>query len=702
MRSWSVRKKVNAVFALLIAVIAVASILAYRSLGDIHASVATIYNDRVVPMDQIKHIDDHYREELHSHVVEMLSGSMTPREAAATMRVARQAIDSTWSAYLLTYLTPEEKQLADEAGTHMQKANAAADRVAAAIEAGDMVATRRLFEAELSPAVHAVEKVVDQLIDLQVRVASEEYAQVTADYAAIRLGLLIGVPLAIVVLTLLARWTSHQLRDMVLRVLDGMRDLQERQIPAVRAGAVAMAAGDLARPIVVTRADSGADLSDAGELAEALDRLQGEVRATAEASERSRTTLQALITEARTLVAAAREGRLAHRTDASRFEGAYRDLATGLNDTLAAVAAPLESASDVLQRVAGRDLTARVTRQDAGDYQVLNTAINEAVAQLADALHEVEAASDQVAAAAHQVAAGSQSLAEGSSTQAGALADAASNLEELEAHTTGNAANAEQARTAMHVARQRTTAGVERMQELSGAMAQIHEAAQGTSRILKTIEEIAFQTNLLALNAAVEAARAGDAGRGFAVVADEVRALALRSAEAARQTAALIERSLESTTRGVSLNESVRGELDRIRTQVEEVAGAVDRIAEASARQTDDLQSVSEAIGRVNGVTQSIAANAEEAAAASEELSSQSAMTLSLVRRFEIRHATERATERPAGRPAGRTPAPTRTRHAAAAAAAPRTGAPAPAWRPASSPADPKWAMDQEEVLAGF
>lgn len=499
-------------------------------------------------------------------------------------------------------------------------------------------------------------------IDAQVREARTEYAATQSIYRFVRGLILVGAPMMVLFCLWVARSIARNLSSGVAIILGRLQEVRHAWIPEVRAGAVAMAAGDLAtilrppgEPLRVDRHD------EIGELADALNGVQEEIAAMADAAERSRSTLRHLIDEATTLVFAAREGRLAHRTDAMAFTGAYRDLAEGLNDTLAAVAGPLHAASAVLQRVAARDLTARVDRDDPGDFRELHDAVDGTATQLAAALLEVEAATAQVSSAAGELASGSQSLAEGASLQAGALHEASFRLGELDSRTRENADDADRARTSMTETRLSTRQGVERMEELSGAMGDIRSAAEATARILKTIEQIAFQTNLLALNAAIEAARAGESGRGFAVVAEEVRSLALRSAESARQTAALVDRSLGSSARGVALEAQVREQLGTIDAQVASVSDAIARIAAASADQTAGFDEITGAIERVNQVTQSSAANAEESAAAAEELSSQAVVMLDLVRRFTLPAATgsgDARTATPHPSPAGSAAAP--------------------------------------------
>ena len=629
--------RVSLAFGVLIAMIAAIGIVTLTSMAGIQARAATIYADRVVPLQQLKVVADAYAVAIVDNVHKVRAGTVSYEDGATTIRKARSSIDSAMKAYSSTWLTEEEKGLLAKATLTTETANRAIDRALVLLDTRDAGGLSAFAEHELYPAIDPVSSDITALIDLQVRVAGEEYAAATASYTRLRLLFLVGIPFIILLCIGLARWTAAQLTAMIARVLEWMEDVQHRQIPAVRDAVIALAEGRLDTPVRIQKQEiAAAARNQAGELADALDHVQDAVIATAESAERSRLTLHALVDAASGLVAAARDGRLEHRVDPQQFAGSYRTLAQGLNETLIAVAEPLQETSRVLQRVADRDLSVRIMTEGVGEFRELNAAVNLAISHLADALREVESAAEQVSAASAQVASGGQHLADGSSTQATELEHAASGLHELDERTRTNATHAEHARTAMERTRGDTRNGVARMEELSAAISEIRQSADATARILKSIEEIAFQTNLLALNAAVEAARAGDAGRGFAVVAEEVRALALRSKESAQQTAVLIERSLESSSRGVALNAQVRTQLDTIAQRVEEVSEAVEGIAAATAEQTVAVSEVATAISRVNQITQSTAANAEESAAAAEELSGQSAVMLGLVRQFSI------------------------------------------------------------------
>jgi methyl-accepting chemotaxis protein len=240
-----------------------------------------------------------------------------------------------------------------------------------------------------------------------------------------------------------------------------------------------------------------------------------------------------------------------------------------------------------------------------------------------------------VVAASGEVASSAQALSQGSSSQAASLQQGSGSMKEIAATTGQNAQHAVQAAGLMTDVATRVNQSNSALNDMVRAMASIRESSAKVSKIIKTIDEIAFQTNILALNAAVEAARAGEAGMGFAVVADEVRTLAQRSAQAARDTAVLIEEAIGSAREGERQVEQMSGSIVAITEQVKVVKGLVDQVSAGSQQQAQDIQQVTQVIAQMEQTTHTTASIAQQSAAASEELSAQAEITMQLVTSLE-------------------------------------------------------------------
>jgi len=231
--------------------------------------------------------------------------------------------------------------------------------------------------------------------------------------------------------------------------------------------------------------------------------------------------------------------------------------------------------------------------------------------------------SEQVASASAQVSSASQSLAEGASEQAAGIQETSSSIEEMASMTKKNAESANQANNLMMQTSQVVDEANQAMKELINSMNEISTTSEETAKIIKTIDEIAFQTNLLALNAAVEAARAGEAGAGFAVVADEVRNLAMRAAEAAKNTASLIEESVKKIKNGSQIVSKTNEAFEKVAVSSKKVAELMAEIAAASQEQSQGIEQINKAVAEMDKVVQKNAASAEESASAAEEMNAQ-------------------------------------------------------------------------------
>jgi methyl-accepting chemotaxis protein len=347
-------------------------------------------------------------------------------------------------------------------------------------------------------------------------------------------------------------------------------------------------------------------------------------------------SLRVLVDEGRNLTLAAVQGRLNVRGDTSKLSGGYKDIIEGVNNTLDAILKPVGEAQSVLQRVAEKDLSVRMTGDYQGDFALIKEALNTAIDNLDNVIQQVYLATDQVAAASEQVQTGAQALATEASEQASSVEEVSSGLLEVSSMSKKSAANARNTQQLANTAKESAVSGLESTEKLSQTMDQIRESSHSTAKIVKTIEEIAFQTNLLALNAAVEAARAGEAGKGFAVVAEEVRNLAARSAEAAKETSSIIDEVIENADKGVEASSEVQKRLLEISSRASEVADALEAVAAAAEQQEASIAQINTAVEEISRVTQQVAANSEESAAAAEELANQSEELRSMVVAFTL------------------------------------------------------------------
>lgn len=272
-----------------------------------------------------------------------------------------------------------------------------------------------------------------------------------------------------------------------------------------------------------------------------------------------------------------------------------------------------------------------------GDYEQLLLHVRGINKQLSDTMAQINTASVQVSAGAEQVSSGAQSLAQGATEQASAVQELSATINDISTDSRRTAELAMQAKNAADNAGAELQASSEYIATLGNAMSNISESSQEISKIISTIENIAFQTNILALNAAVEAARAGAAGKGFAVVADEVRNLAHKSDQAAKATKDLIEKSIEAVNDGVNMMQKVSEAVANVMEAASIAVTGMDEVAEAVQRETESIVQITQGIDQISSVVQTNSATAEESAAASEELSGQSEMLKSLISSFQLR-----------------------------------------------------------------
>ncbi len=292
--------------------------------------------------------------------------------------------------------------------------------------------------------------------------------------------------------------------------------------------------------------------------------------------------------------------------------------------------------SSVINQIAKGDLRVHIENEYAGDFAPIRAALLDISTFLNQTLLTINTAAEQVSTGAEQVAGGAQALAAGSAQQASSIEELSASVEKIAGQAAENTANVKAATGYVEQAGVGVSAGNQHMEQLTAAMENIGSASSQIASITKVIEDIAFQTNILALNAAIEAARAGSAGKGFAVVADEVRNLAAKSAEAAKQTAELIQRSAATVDEGSQIASQTAQILRDVDVKAKFANESIARINQSSQEQAAAIEQIRQGLHQVSSVVQTNAATAEENSATSEEMSAQAAALREEVGKFKL------------------------------------------------------------------
>lgn len=316
----------------------------------------------------------------------------------------------------------------------------------------------------------------------------------------------------------------------------------------------------------------------------------------------------------------------------------FGSMADSMRKVTMAVSSIVGDIEKILGAMADGDFTIHSTIGEAyvGDYQKIFQSMKGIKDTFNETLATLNRSATQVSSGSDQVSSGAQALSQGATEQASSVEELAASINDVSNNINQTAHHAQEASNKSMQVGEKAGESNDRMQDMLQAMADINASSGEIGKIIKTIEDIAFQTNILALNAAVEAARAGAAGKGFAVVADEVRNLASKSAEASKNTAALIENSLQAVENGKRIADETAQSLEVVISDIQEASSMMDSIAKAATDQAESISQITLGIDQISSVVQTNSATAEESAAASEELSGQAQILSELVRKFKL------------------------------------------------------------------
>ncbi|MBN2695612.1 Cache 3/Cache 2 fusion domain-containing protein, partial [bacterium] len=342
-----------------------------------------------------------------------------------------------------------------------------------------------------------------------------------------------------------------------------------------------------------------------------------------------------LLGEITNLITFSKNGDLSKRANFKLFQGDWLLMINGINEMIDVIINPILEGTNIIKSLAEGDLSKKVMGNYQGEHAILKNAINLTIDSLKTLIHQIDISSQQVLIGAQQVSDSGQALSQGATEQASSITEITSSIKEIHNQTKKSAKYTKTADEFSNKSKESAQKGNFQMKNLLNSVNEISESSKNISKIIKVIDEIAFQTNLLALNAAVEAARAGKYGKGFAVVAEEVRNLAVRSAKAAKETSEMIENAVKKSEKGAVLAIETAGYLDGIENDATELNKIIKEIAELSMVQEFAISEINSSLTQIEQITQQNTANAEESAAASEELSGQAFELKNTISKFK-------------------------------------------------------------------
>ncbi|MGB6189883.1 HAMP domain-containing methyl-accepting chemotaxis protein [Aeromonas molluscorum] len=536
-----------------------------------------VYQDRVVPLKQLKEISDLYAVAIIDNVNKANAGLISAEVALKELKDAQQQIEQVWQSYQATSLTEDERRLSTQAIGLFEAANRDLNLLThrLATQHGLVTGTLDEFDGRLYETIDPISTKVTELVNLQLEVAKTEFERAQSAYRSLLPTVIVGIVLGLMA----AIWFG-------LRLIRSITGPINQALKAARQ----LAEGDLDVKLEIHSRD------EAGQLLEAMQYMVDK--------------LGALINDIEQQVSAAVEqGDFSYRISLEQRQGYVKRLSELLNRLSEVTDTSLGDVMRIATALAKGDLTQRIEQPYPGVFGRTKDGLNATITALTSIIDEVRSATDSLSNASNQVSVTAQSLSQATSEQAASVEQTSAAVEQMSASINQNTDNARQTDAMAGQSAREAGEGGASVQQTVSAMQQI-------ARKVSIIDDIAYQTNLLALNAAIEAARAGEHGKGFAVVAAEVRKLAERSQVAAQEIGELSSSSVEQA--------ELAGELlVRIVPSIRKTSDLVQEISAASGEQAGAVTQISQAMNQLNQVTQQNAASSEELAATAEEMNSQ-------------------------------------------------------------------------------